>query len=65
MVGLVPTIHDFFLAAAVRTTPKKSWMPATSAGMTVWGCRSQPCDLGSKREGDGSWGKARLGLTPP
>jgi len=30
MAGLVPAIHDFLFWYAVKT-----WMPATSAGMTV------------------------------
>jgi hypothetical protein len=34
MVGFRPTIHDFFAAASLLL-PKKSWMPATSAGMTT------------------------------
>jgi hypothetical protein len=30
MAGLVPAIHVFVLMAALKT-----WMPATSAGMTI------------------------------
>jgi hypothetical protein len=30
MAGLVPAIHAFFVADATKT-----WMPATSAGMTM------------------------------
>jgi len=36
MVGLVPTIHDFF-AVICSAADKKSWMPVTSTGMTVRG----------------------------
>jgi hypothetical protein len=34
MVGLVPTIHVFF-CRWVSTAPRKSWMVATSATMTM------------------------------
>jgi hypothetical protein len=34
MVGLGPTIHDFFGEAEPGGERKKSWMPATRAGMT-------------------------------
>ena len=30
MAGLVPAIHDF------TNAKRKTWMPATSAGMTIW-----------------------------
>jgi hypothetical protein len=29
--GFIPAIHDFTLRAVSKT-----WMPATSAGMTIW-----------------------------
>jgi len=32
MAGLVPAVHVLLVAIEVR----KTWMPATSAGMTVW-----------------------------
>jgi hypothetical protein len=35
MVGLVPTIHAFFLPPHVPPGAKKSWMVATSATMTA------------------------------
>jgi hypothetical protein len=35
MVGLVPTIHDFFVDCRACDYARKSWMPATSAGMTT------------------------------
>jgi hypothetical protein len=31
----VPTIHDFFRLPSGATAPKKSWMVATSATMTI------------------------------
>jgi hypothetical protein len=30
MVGLVPTIHDFFRPRSVSPPPKKTWMLGTS-----------------------------------
>jgi hypothetical protein len=35
MVGLVPTIHDFFSSVDLGGRQKKSWMLATSASMTT------------------------------
>jgi hypothetical protein len=35
MVGLVPTIHVFFVGHRSRCSQKKSWMPGTRPGMTV------------------------------
>jgi hypothetical protein len=35
MVGLVPTIHDFFCWPPSSVVPKKTWMVATSATMTI------------------------------